>query len=186
MYVDIQPCAGWAGALDWRMAGVQGGSGIGGIQGLPVIASRRADVLAVLGGGGDVTADRVPVPGDLLGAEPAGDLLLGFGWPHVSLRLVGGGRDPQVIDEPQHVVVSVTQAFQQVPAGMLFAARHLRHLGKAEDDAVPERVLQRRGDLVWHCGQALAAGGVRGVNQPLQGFADLHDGTITYAIYQQI
>ncbi len=36
------------------------------------------DVGAVLGGGGDVAADGVPVAGDLLGAEPAGDLLLGL------------------------------------------------------------------------------------------------------------
>ena len=43
------------------------------------------DVGAVLGGGGDVPAYGVPVAGDLLGAEPAGDLLLGLGWPQVAL-----------------------------------------------------------------------------------------------------
>ena len=41
-----------------------------------------------------------------------------------------------------------------------------RDLGQAEQDAVPERVDERRGDVVWDCGQALGAGDVRGVDRP--------------------
>jgi hypothetical protein len=69
--------------------------------------------------------------------------------------------------------LAVAQAFQQLPAGALFASAGLGHLPKAEDDPVPEGVDQRHGDLVWDGCQALGAGGVRGVDQPLQGLADL-------------
>jgi hypothetical protein len=70
---------------------------------------------AVLGGGGQVAADRVPVPGGLLGAEPPGDFLLGLGWPQVPLGLVGGRRDPQVVSEAEDVVLPVAQARYRQP-----------------------------------------------------------------------
>ena len=38
---------------------------------------------------------------------------------------------------------------------------------------MPERVDERRGDVVWDCGQALGAGDVRGVDEALQGLGDL-------------
>jgi hypothetical protein len=44
------------------------------------------DVGAVLGDGGDVAADGVPVAGELLGAEPARYLLLGLSGPQIALR----------------------------------------------------------------------------------------------------
>src|ERR1019366_6648588 len=75
------------------------------------------------------------------------------------------------------VVVAVAQAFQQVPAGLLFAAGDPFHLSEAEDDAVPERAGERRGDVVRDGGQALGAGGVRGVDQALQRLGDL-DGPV--------
>ena len=68
----------------------------------------------------------------------------------------------------------VAQAFQQVAAGPLLAAGHLGHLGQPEQDAVLERAGQWRSDAVWDHGQALGAGGVRGVDQALQGLGDLH------------
>src|SRR5487761_1639402 len=78
------------------------------------VAQRGQDVDAVLGRGGQVAADRVPVSGGLLGAEPAGDLLLGFRWAYVPFGLVGGGRDAQVGGEPQHVAASV--AYLNLPS----------------------------------------------------------------------
>jgi hypothetical protein len=47
------------------------------------------DVGAVLGDGGDVAADGVPVAGDLLGAEAAGYLLLGLSGSQIAFCLVG-------------------------------------------------------------------------------------------------
>src|SRR5262252_7547854 len=96
------------------------------------------DVGAVLGGGGDVAADGVPVAGDLFGAEPAGYLLLRLGGSDVPLGLVRSRGYAQVGGEPQHVVLPVAQAFQQVAAGPLLAA--IDALDLAEDDAVAERV----------------------------------------------
>jgi hypothetical protein len=110
---------------------------------------------------------------NLLGAEPAGYLLLGFRGAHVPFGLVGGRRDPQVGGEAEDVVVPVAQAFEQVAAGLLLAAGGALDLAEAEDDAVPERMDQGRGDLGRDGGQALAAGGVRGVDESLQGLADL-------------
>jgi hypothetical protein len=78
------------------------------------VAQRSQDVNAVLGGGGQVAVDRVPVPGGLLGAESAGDFLLGFGRAQVAFCVVGGGRDAQVASEPQHVIAAVAEAFEQV------------------------------------------------------------------------
>jgi hypothetical protein len=59
---------------------VQALAGIGGIQGFPGegIADDGEDGDPVLGGGGGVSADCVPVAGCFLRAEPAGDLLLGL------------------------------------------------------------------------------------------------------------
>jgi hypothetical protein len=74
---------------------------------------------AMLGGGGQVAADGVPVPGGCFRAEPTGDLLLYFRRAHVSFGLVGRRRDAQVGEEPQYVVAAVVQAFQQQPARRL-------------------------------------------------------------------
>jgi hypothetical protein len=73
----------------------------------------------VLDGGGCVTADGVPVPRGGLGAEAAGDLLLGLRGPQVAFGLVGGGRNPQVGQEPQDLGLAVVQAFQEESAGFL-------------------------------------------------------------------
>ena len=48
------------------------------------VADGGEDGDPVLGGGGGVSADIVPVASGCLGAEPAGDLLLGFGGPQVA------------------------------------------------------------------------------------------------------
>jgi len=69
--------------------------------------------------------------------------------------------------------VAVAQAFEQVAAGVLLAAGAAGDLGQAEQHAVPEGVDQRRGGLVRHCRQALGAGGIGGVDEPLQGLGDL-------------
>jgi hypothetical protein len=148
---------------DWRHPGVAGEGIVDGGQ----------DVGAVLGGGGDVAADGVPVAGDLFGAEPAGYFLLGLGGSQVAFGLVGGGRDAQVGGEPQHIVLPVAQAFQQVAAGPLLAAGHLGHLGQASQHAVPEVVDQRGGDVAGDDRQALGAGSVRLVDQPAQRVCDL-------------
>ena len=52
------------------------------------VADGGDDGLAVLAGGVEVAADGVPVAGGGLGAEPDGDLLLGFRWPQVALGLM--------------------------------------------------------------------------------------------------
>ena len=127
----------------------------------------------MLGGGGDVPADGVPVAGDLLGAEPARYLLLGLSGPQIALGLIRRRRDPQVGGEAEHVSLPVAQAFEQVAAGFLLAAGDAGNLGQADQDAVLERVGQGRGNIAGDGGQALAAGGVRGVDEPLQGLADL-------------
>jgi hypothetical protein len=90
------------------------------------------DADAVLAGGAEVAADGVAVPGGLLGAEPPGYLLLRLRGPQVPLGLVGGGRDPQVIDEAEHVVLPVAQALQQVAEGLLLAAGNVGHFGQAD------------------------------------------------------
>jgi hypothetical protein len=87
-----------------------------------------------------------------------------FGLARLRIALVAVSMDGQVGGEAQHVVLPVAQAFQQVPAGLLLAAGHARDLGQAEQDAVPERVDQQRGDIGRDCWQALGAGGVRGVD----------------------
>jgi hypothetical protein len=90
--VSIQAIASelWLLALrDWRRAGLgafrdwrhPGFSGEG-------VAERGDDAGAVFCGGGDVTADGVPVPCDVFGAEPAGDLLLGFRRAQVAFGLI--------------------------------------------------------------------------------------------------
>ena len=135
------------------------------------------DVGAVLAGSGDVAADGVAVPGGFLAAEPAGDFLLGLRRARVPFGLVGGGRDAQVIDEAQDVVVAVAQCFEQGAVLELLAALAAGYLAQAEDDAVPEGVLQRCGDQVGHGGQVLVAGGVRGVDEAAQRVGDL-DGPV--------
>lgn len=127
----------------------------------------------MLGGGGQVAADRVPVPGGLLGAESAGDFLLGFGRAQVAFGVVGGGRDAQVAGEPQHVIAAVAEAFQQVAAGVLFAASAAGDLGQSGQDAVPEGVDERAGDVGWDSGQALVPRPVAGVDQPAQRIGEL-------------
>jgi hypothetical protein len=42
--------------------------------------------------------------------------------PQVAVGLAGGGRDAQAGGEPEHVVLPVAQAFEQVAAGPLLAA----------------------------------------------------------------
>jgi hypothetical protein len=135
------------------------------------------NVGAVFGDGGDVAPDCVPVAGDLLGAELAGYLLLGLSGSQIAFCLIGGGWDPQVGGEAEHVVLPVAQAFQQVAAGLLFAAGDAGNLGQAEQDAMLERMDQGRGDLARDGGKALSAGGVRGVDEFLEGLADL-DGPV--------
>jgi hypothetical protein len=122
----------------------------------------------VLAGGGDVAADRVPVPGGGLGAEPPGDLLLGFRWPQIPLGVVGSWRDPQVIQEPQDVVVAVAEVFQQRPVLELPAALAAGQFGQPGEHAVPEGVDERSGDVLRYGGQALVAGQVRLVDQLAQ------------------
>ena len=101
----------------------------------PGIAGKRVtqgeDAGAVPGGGGDVAADGVPVAGDLLGAEPAGDLLLGLRRAHIPLGLVRRRRYPQVGQEAEHVVLAVAQAFRQHAGGRLSGsgAGDAAHLG---------------------------------------------------------
>src|SRR5258708_69821 len=119
------------------------------------VADGGQDVGAVLGGGGDIAADGVPGAGDLLGAEPAGDLLLGLSGPQIAFRLIRRRRDPQVGGEPEPVVLPVAQAFEQVAAGLLLAAGNARDLGQADQDAMPERVDQGRGSLAGNGGKAL-------------------------------
>jgi hypothetical protein len=98
------------------------------------VADGGQDADAVLAGGVEVAADGVPVPGGLLGAEPPGYLLLRLRGAQVTFGLVGGGRDLQVIGEAEHVVLPVTQAFQQVTEGLLLTAVHAPDLAQAEDD----------------------------------------------------
>jgi hypothetical protein len=50
------------------------------------------------------------VTGDLRGAEPAGDLLLGLRGPQVTFGAVGCGGYPQVGKEPEDVVLAVRTA----------------------------------------------------------------------------
>jgi hypothetical protein len=52
------------------------------------VADGGEDGDPVLGGGGGVSSDGVPVAGGFLRAEPAGDLLLGFRGPQVAFGLI--------------------------------------------------------------------------------------------------
>lgn len=120
------------------------------------------DVRSVLGGGGDVAADGVPVASDLLRSEPAGCLLLGLGGPQVPFGLIRRRRDAQVSGEAEHVALPVAQAFQQLAAGSLLTAGYLGQLGQADQDAVLEGVDHWCGKVCGDRGQAPGAGGVRG------------------------
>ena len=76
------------------MTGFGRGSGTGGdgwYPGVPGegVADGGEDGVAVLGGSGRVAADGVPVPGGVLRAESAADLLLGFRRPRVAFCLMG-------------------------------------------------------------------------------------------------
>jgi hypothetical protein len=82
------------------------------------------------------------VPGSFLAAEPAGDFLLGFRGTRVSFGLVGCGRDPQVSGEPQDVVATVAESFQQCPVLELAAAFPAGQLAEAES-----RVLEDQADV---------------------------------------
>ncbi len=73
LYVTVFGCGSGAGR-DRRYPGVSGEG----------VADGGEDGDAVLGCGGGVSADGVPVAGGCLGAESAGDLLLGFGGPQVA------------------------------------------------------------------------------------------------------
>src|SRR5580658_5524943 len=122
---------------------ISAGGGDGWHPGIPGerVVQGGEDADAVLSGGGNVAADGVPVPGGLLGAEPAGDLLLDLGRAHVSLSLVRGRGYAQVKGEPEHVVLAVAQAFQQQPGGQLsrLGAGDPPDLGQSDADAVPEQ-----------------------------------------------
>jgi hypothetical protein len=76
----------------------------------------------------------------LLRAEPAGDLLLGLRRAQVLLGAVRGWGYAQVRQEPEHVVLAVTQAFQQHPRRWLFhvGAGDAAHLGQADANSVAE------------------------------------------------
>ena len=115
------------------------------------------------------------MPGGLLGAEPAGDLLLDLRRAHVSLGLVRGRGYAQVGGEPEHVVVAVSQAFQQQPGGRLFhvGAGDPPDLGQSDADAVAEQPQVFGLGVVRDGGQALVAGEVRGVDQGAQRPGDL-------------
>jgi hypothetical protein len=64
--------------------------------------------------------------------------------------------NPQVSGEAQHIVLPVARAFEQVAAGLLLAAGDAGNLGQASQDAVLERVDQRRRDAVWEGRKARA------------------------------
>src|SRR5271157_4679825 len=69
------------------------GSGAGGDGWYPGVPGERVadggeNLVPVLGGGGCVATDGVPVPRGGLRAEPAADLLLGFRRPRVAFGLV--------------------------------------------------------------------------------------------------
>lgn len=83
------------------------------------VADDVHDGLAVLASGVEVAAERVPVPGRLLGPEPTGDLLLGLRGVQVALGVVRCRGYPQVSEEPEHVVFAVLQAFKEAAAGLL-------------------------------------------------------------------
>lgn len=75
-------CQSRRGVLGWRLRRFgdgwhPGAAGEGVVDG-------GQDVGAVLGDGGDVAADGLPVPGGLFGAEPPRYLLLGFRRPQVA------------------------------------------------------------------------------------------------------
>jgi hypothetical protein len=122
-----------------------------------------------------VAADGVPVPRGLLGAEPAGDLLLDLGRSHVSLGLVRGRGYAQVGQEPEHVVLAVAQAFQQQPGGRLshVGAGDPPDLGQSDADAVAEQPQVFRLGVGGNGGKALVAGEARGVDQGAQRAGDL-------------
>ena len=82
-------------------------------------AERGHGIDAVLGGGGEVTADGEPVAGDVLRLQSAGDLLLGLVRSQVTLGEIVCRRDLGVGAETQDVVFPVAQAFEQVAGGQL-------------------------------------------------------------------
>jgi hypothetical protein len=77
----------------------------------------------VIGDGGDVAADGVPVAGDLLGAEPTRYLLLGSWRAAGRVRPGWSRRDPQAGGEPRYVSLPVAKALEQVAAGLLPGTR---------------------------------------------------------------
>ena len=127
----------------------------------------------MLGGGGYVAADGVPVAGGLL-ERSRRSLLLGLGGPQVAFGLVVRRRDRGVGEEPEHVGFAV-EAFQQAAGGRLFlvAAGDAADLGQADGDAVAEQASGARRSLGGDGGQALAAGDVGGVDEAAQGLGDL-------------
>jgi len=157
--------AGLGAGGNWRHPGISGEG----------VAQSGEDAGAVLGGGGDVAADGVPVPGGVFGAEPAGDLLLGLGRADVPFSLVRGGGNTQVRGEPEHVILAVVQAFQQQPGGRLLrlGGGKPAHGGQAGQDSVPEQLQVRGGVSVRDGGQALLAGQVGGVDHGLQRLSSL-------------
>jgi hypothetical protein len=84
----------------------------------------------VLAGCGDVSADRVQVPGGFLAAEPPGDLLLGLGGHQVPFSVVRGVWNPQVTGEPQDVIAPVAERFEQGPVPEADLLDRLERLGR--------------------------------------------------------
>src|SRR6266542_4078098 len=156
------------------------GSGAGGDGRYPGVSGEGVadggeDLVPVLGGGGCVAADGVPVAGGFFRAKPAADLLLGFRGTQVTFGLVGGGRDGGVGEEPQYVGFAVAQAFQQGQRGGLLdvLAGHAADFGQAGEDAVAEQ-LQVLGDGVFRDdAQAVVAGEVGLVDEGAQLAGDL-------------
>ena len=110
-------------------------------------------VVAVFGGGGEVAPDGVAVLGAVFAGEPAGDVLLHFGWPQVPFGLVGGRWDLEVVGEAQHVGFAIVQDFQQQP-GLALARAGAVAGGVREAD---QHALAEPGD------QLVASGLVDGV-----------------------
>src|SRR5579872_3343110 len=76
------------------------------------------DVFAVLGGGGYVATDGVPVAGDFLERRRP-EISCRVSAAPVAFGLADRGRDAQVVQEAEDVVLSAVQAFQQQPGAEL-------------------------------------------------------------------
>src|SRR5437870_5644266 len=108
----------------WTMSEVCGGSGRCLAGWSPGVAGEGPvygghDVDAVLAGGVDVAADVEPVLGCGFAGQAAGDFLLRFGGPQVSLADVVRGPNPGVGGEAQNVGLAAAAELQQLASGAL-------------------------------------------------------------------